>query len=144
MIAIDPGTHPGFAVFSHGKLIHGSTEWCENWRDCCDELVIERPTIYPHSKARPNDIIVLAISAGRLAEKVGAKKETWYLPRQWKGQIPKTKKITDYIIYKRVLNNLSDTEAQTLAWMLGVAPTGHDHDVVDAVGLGLHHLGRFK
>lgn len=145
MIAIDPGSRcPGFAVFSNKVLIHGGTEWRAAWLEYNDELVIEKPAIYPHSKARPNDIITLAISAGRLAQQAGAKKETWVLPRSWKGSIPKTRKTADYIIYKRIMNNLSDTEGQTLAWMLGVVAVADENNIIDAVGLGMYHLGRLK
>jgi hypothetical protein len=144
MISVDPGAHPGYAVFDRKVLIHAGTEWVEAWRPHCDELVIEHPVIYPRSKASPNNIVTLAITAGRMAQRVNAREETWYTPRAWKGQVRKTKRIEDYIIYRRVIHNLSDSENLTLAWVLGIVLKAHEHDVVDAVGLGLHHLARFR
>jgi hypothetical protein len=144
MISVDPGAHPGYAVFDRKVLIHAGTEWVEAWRPYCDELIIEHPTIYPHSKARPNDIVTLAITAGRMAQRVGAEKEIWVLPRQWKGSIPKTRNISDYLCYKRVLAVLTDSENLTLAWALGIIPKAREFDVVDAVGIGLWGLRRFR
>jgi hypothetical protein len=137
VISGDPGANPGLGVFGHSsQLIDCGIDWLELWRPYADTLVIEKPTIYPHSKARPNDIVTLAISAGRLAERVDARAEVWVLPRQWKGQIPKTKRLEDYIIYKRVMAALNELERAVLA------QHGSDHNVVDAVGIGLWHLGR--
>lgn len=143
MISVDPGSNcPGFAVFCEKKLLHGGVEWNPKWGYYNDLLVIEKPTIYPRSDARPNDIVTLAISAGRLANTVAAKEERWVLPRQWKGQIPKTKKTEDYIIHKRIMKALADAEETTYLWVLATLKEADENNFVDAVGLGLHHLKR--
>jgi len=139
LLAIDPGEHSGYAWFEDGILVACGVRIGE-LEKFADKLVIEKPTIYQHSKARPNDIVTLAITAGRLAERAEAWSESWVLPRQWKGQIEKTKLLKDYIVYKWIKRILS---AEELAVLEAALRENNVHDIVDAVGIGLHDLKRF-
>lgn len=145
MLAIDPGAHPGFALFDDedNELSECSNEFSEAYISE-SRVVCERPTIYPHSKADPNNIITLAITAGMLVERCSNVDPVvvWVLPRSWKGSIPKTKKLKDYVIYRRLDQILNAEEKEELAATLSRIPAKDGFDVVDAVGIGLHDLGR--
>ncbi len=129
MISIDPGKHTGWAWFLDEKLIACGLGRPEVRGEVpLDDLaVIERPTIYPRSPVPPNDIIELAITAGRIA--AGFERVEWVLPRRWKGTIPKA------IMGERILAKLTPAE-------LARIPSGARHDVIDAIGLGLWYLKR--
>lgn len=154
-IAIDPGTRTGWAAFDDGRL-----SACGAWigygdgamgcwelsallkRAAPDVVVAEVPRIYPmrRSKGDPNDLIQLACLAGA-AVAVGRCCGRFVEPRLWKGTIPKPEKRADwtkYIVHKRVLPILDETEASLY---LAEAPVGR-LDMIDAVGLGLWHLKR--
>jgi len=145
VLAIDPGAHPGFAIFDDedNELSECSNEFSEAYINE-SRVVCERPTIYPHSKADPNRIITLAITAGGLVERCSNAHPVvvWRLPREWKGQIPKTTSLKNYVIYRRVLKALNVDERKELADTLADISAADAFDVVDAVGIGLHDLGR--
>ncbi len=104
ILAIDPGYSCGWAVASaDGKILDCGA--CPHDRFVVPAGVtvgcIEKPCVYPKGRARPNDLITLAYTAGQLAERVraatrvagdaaGVVLET-FLPRQWKGTIEKEK-----------------------------------------------------
>jgi len=150
---IDPGLHHcGVALFSdQGELLdarlidergdpqhpyrgmifavadHVST----NARLQSVELVIERPQIYRNSPADPNDLISLAVVIGGLLAVIPRGRPAMtYLPRDWKGQVPK--EVTE----QRCRIRLSSAELQKFKEKrMSLA-----HNVWDAVGLGMHHL----
>src|SRR5882672_7699389 len=130
LLAIDPGESNGWALFEHGELVDYGTHDPEQ---TCNVLVIERPEIYRGSRANPNSILTLAINAGYWSGRIGHDRLVWYNPKQWKGQIPKTAKLDNYIIYKRVKRAYADVNL-----------TGYTKkeafDVVDAIGLGMFAL----
>lgn len=148
LLAIDPGNYPGFAWFDAvSKELWGCSNCYEAHEAAfCAEIVCERPVIYRHSKADPNKIITLAINAGQRVQ--AALKDnldalvTWYEPRQWKGQIPKTKKLKDYNVYKNVKKTLNAFENAELERALSDVSEKECFDIVDAVGIGLYHLQR--
>jgi len=55
---------------------------------------------------------------------------TTYLPKQWKGQVPKP------VMLPRIMTRLSPTELAV------VARDKPDHNAMDAIGVGLHHQAR--
>lgn len=131
LLSIDPGAHPGFAVFDRDTtMVACFTDVKRIGQYRYETVVIERPMIYPRSHARPNDIVTLAISAGRYAALANCANEVWYQPRQWKGQVEKK------IIQSRILRTLWPEELVRLG--------DADHNVFDAVGIGLFHLKRLK
>lgn len=99
------------------------------------DLVVEKMVSYPGSPVRVDDLMELVGVTGAI---VGAVDQcgayTSYLPRQWKKTVPKP------IHNKRVLAKLTPAESAPLA---SIRPA-LVHNAVDAVGLGLFHLGRIK
>jgi hypothetical protein len=106
----------------------------------CDcDLVIEIPQVYSfgHSKGNPNDLIDLTAVAGACMGLAGGA-VSYYLPRQWKGQVPKE------ISHARAMALLTDVEKTAIRLC---RPAGLFHNVLDAVALGLFHvkkIGRRK
>jgi len=95
------------------------------------ELVLEKPQVYRHAKARNSDLVDLAVSAGRIAGQ-GRAGVHWYLPRVWKGQLPKV------VHQARIAATLTAHEQIVLyGWKKGELK-----HLLDAIGLGLYHLGR--
>jgi hypothetical protein len=135
LLAIDPGTHTGWARFDCRYLLACGYVYPRSWWSLVrpyDLVIIEEPTIYPHSKANPVSIMTLQLKVGELKgrfESVGCKVEL-VQPRTWKHQVPKA------------IHN-----ARTIAALIGdekALVDGQRHDTIDAVGLGLWKLGRMK
>ncbi len=105
-------------------------------------IVFERPQIYRASKSKgdPNDLIGLA---GVAMAVVGLFSQSLlvdvasYTPAEWCGALPKATRGSAKASprAKRILSRLSDRE-------LALVPD--QHDVIDAVGVGLHRLGRLE
>lgn len=172
IVALDPGINKsGVALFSDaGTLLAAATVKCDSVGDnaqrCAamasaihewlclavravaaygglqeeiSKLVFEWPRIYPHERGkRPNDLPPLAgigmALQGRLQCAIMS-----YFPSEWAGQIPKakTKKAADESPRAlRIKEHLWDGEKRH--WPYG------EHDAIDAIGIGLHHLGRLR
>lgn len=144
LIAIDPGNKTGIAIFRNQKLLGADVEEGDlargilhghNFGGCL--VVIEFPRWYPHThKVDWNDLIDLAGVAGRLRgyyERQNAKVE-YVRPRTWKGTVRKD------VHNKRVLAALTDEERALLPKR--PRTKDYDHNLVDAVGIGLWKLGR--
>lgn len=153
VMAIDPGLrHVGAAVFEAGVLTrvalvrnpeqvkrgpeawHSMASTVQAFAPVCSVLVTEFPQVYDprHQKGDQGDLIEVAGVAGAI---VGAMFEragtvVGYLPRTWKGQVPKD------IHNKRILGKLSPAELEHLKGI----PLSLVHNVVDAVGIGLFFL----
>jgi hypothetical protein len=157
LVSIDPGLrHCGVAVFEYGKLIHatlvdnpidGESDapvWAGMTKAVHDHLannyyrpnvlVLEKPQVYVggRGKGNPNDLISLACIVGGLASVIYAPEKKAYLPRIWKGQVPKE------IHNTRVLAKLTDAERVVMPDL----PASKLHNVIDAVGLGLYEVER--
>ena len=104
-------------------------------------LVYEWPQIYPGSKQKtdPNDLPGLAAVgggvAGILASTVTSVRTP--TPREWAGQTPKSKTGDPWLSPRgeRIRSRLSPAE---------FALTPAQHDVLDAVAIGLWAVGRFE
>lgn len=138
LLAIDPGVKKhGVAFFDDGELRScakaASEQLLEGVLIRYDELVIEVPRAYGLRGGKgedKNDLIDLAFEAGRI---VGLLRPvTLYVttPSNWKAQVPKE------IVHNRCRRVLSPFEAHLLE--------GMDHNVWDAVALGLWHLKRIS
>ena len=133
LIAIDPkgwGSlkgRPGYAVFNNGVLVETGNE--PHLSAVCDTLVIELPQVYQHgrSKGDPNDLIRVAFYAGSCT-RIGHGVLSTPTPAEWKGQTPKA------ICAERIKAVLAVHELVHLYKA--------DHNVLDAVGIGLWALGR--
>jgi hypothetical protein len=157
LIAIDPGINKtGIAVFTDGVLKQSrlltslSASW-DRLEDLRDQLlrslqnkdhavVVELPQIYRavKSKGDPNDLIktatVGAYLLGVLCESVPVTQTTFVHPGDW-CKIPKsTKKGAVSARTDKILASLSVSERDRVLVQ---------HDVIDAVGIGLWKLGRF-
>ena len=138
LLAIDPGKNStGIALFGGGELL--DVELAKDpyhvanlAMNPVDEVIVELPRAYgPRSPVDPNDLILLGALAGFLVGITPCNRR-WYIhPQDWKGQMPKE------IDNQRTIRHLKDNERQ----LLGARP---NHNVVDAVGIGLWVLGRRK
>ena len=113
-------------------------------------VLVESQKIYPIGKKQKkggipdNDVVILARRAGELAgayRMAGAERE-YVLPRDWKGTIPKPKNGEQYIIEKRALAVLDERETQLIYSTKSARAKSLDHNLIDAVGIGLWRLGR--
>jgi hypothetical protein len=109
------------------------------------QLAFEWPQIYADGKGKgdPNGLLAMvAVNAALLTAMfvMGATRgvqvsATTYKPADWIGQLPKTTrgKASASPRAQRIYSRLSDNE---------LAQVPDQHDAIDAVGIGLHHLGR--
>lgn len=151
ILAVDPGLHAcGAAVFRDGgELIwcgwprgqkegSGPLAWARMSRAVVVDtglyspscLVLEVPQVYGRGaqKGDPNDLIQLAGVLGAICAEYSYCDMVSYAPREWKGQVPKP------IMQKRIEMKLRPEERRLL--------DGQNHNVWDAVGIGLKYLGR--
>jgi hypothetical protein len=99
-------------------------------------LALEMPVVRDarHSKGDPNDLIPLAAINGALCVVFSdAATIEQYAPEQWKGQLDKQ------AMNARALGRLSLCERERITDAGALA-----HNVYDAIGLGLHFVGRLK
>jgi Holliday junction resolvasome RuvABC endonuclease subunit len=156
LICIDPGLAAvGLARFRDGTLRDASmikTTPRELFEDRIDtiskqtalfvgeepvDLVIEYPQIYKGTRDDPNQLLKVAAALGAsLSQIVRASSVVYYLPRQWKGQMPK-------VTHNEMVMDLLTDEEHDVITKCKVSPSLL-HNVLDAVGLGLHHLRRDK
>lgn len=158
-LAIDPGIRGcGVAIFEDSTLeealyiknpsktgngipeiatmAEGIYEWLGG--SCCGpdvrRLILEWPQIYRAGRSKAgvdaNDLLPLAGLNCMLAKMWPAVVQV-YKPHEWKGQVPKV------IMCDRIRSRLSETELTKISGTKSVL-----HNVWDAVGLGLHDLGR--
>lgn len=109
----------------------------------CHELAAERMQVYPPGKGKgdPNRSLVpnVAIIGGIAAQLPTA---VWFFPHDWKGNIPKPasgRPFEENLMYQRVMLRLSESERSSIQYAGALS-----HNVFDAIGIGLHALGRFK
>jgi len=151
LLSIDPGNNAGGALFVDGVLIacglvsreHPEVGTLMPMRFLVniralrfDELVIELPRIIlgPGGQTEgkdPNDLIKLAFGAGRYVERFPHASLRTVSPAQWKAGTPKK------IHNARVIQCLTEAERALIPKLAATLV----HNVVDAIGLGLEHLG---
>lgn len=142
LLAIDPGADMGWSLFGTGPRSTNELRACglNQFPIITDpfSVLIERPRIYPKQKARPNDIITLALRAGECGGRFnscGAVVD-YVEPHAWKGNVPKA------VHHRRVLGALAPQERAILDGALVGIAKSKQHNVLDAVGLGLFGVGR--
>ena len=161
ILSIDPGIRgTGVGLFSRSELV--ASNWVKNpetsgqgpwqcwtmskhvlswlqtyWDRKLNELVLEWPQVYPTSKGDPNDLFGLAGVGAALTALLMAEghpiKVTYYKPREWKGQLEKD------VMGDRVKGRLSSLELSQVPDFGGLT-----HNILDAIGIGLHHIGRLQ
>lgn len=155
ILAIDPGTNTGWALLRDGALVtcglgDPRTSSAHVVRDITD-VIIEHPVIYPGGRTKnPNDVLKVAVNAGEWAGTYRQRCLVHYVtPQTWKGNVPKK------VHQGRVWSKLSSAERAEAAavckrmspkWSPALIATAPDaalwRNVLDAVGLGLFHVGR--
>ena len=141
IVTVDPGIATGWALWEEGIMTLADCGLGDPRSSTRHKIAdvscvwIESPTIYPRSKAKPNDIVKLAIKAGywwgiydQFAVDVHLVE-----PRTWKGQVPKT------VHHKRVMGKLASFEKTIIEvfFRSGKIAPGDRHNVLDAVALGV-------
>lgn len=160
LVSCDPGLRAcGVAVFQDGVLVHAAlvknpvkkARGPEAWWGMADAVrthiwesdsfrlvprtyVLEVPQVYRFGKSRtdPDDLIQLAGVGGAVGAVLRPKEAYGYYPRQWKGQVPKE------VMVARIEGRLTPEEVKAIQ----PVAASLRHNVLDGVGLGLHHLGR--
>lgn len=109
-------------------------DWGPSWNGYPIRLVIEWPQVYRAGRGRgdPNDLLGLAAVDGALAAICLDYKVVTYLPREWKGQVPKD------VMVERIKSRLTPEELTRVE----LPAKSLQHNVYDAIGLGLKDLGR--
>lgn len=145
VVSIDPSTdRPGVAVWVDGVLrsayLAEDTDMAAlvAFGGRLDVVVCEKPQVYLRNLKAANACVALALAAGeligRLCEASAYDSEiVYYLPSQWKGQLDKAEH------HERVRAALRPDE---LARVELPKAKKKQLDVWDAVGIGLHYLGR--
>jgi len=98
------------------------------------EFVSEYPQVYARGPGDPADLIELAGVVGAVGYAIRSMKSSSYLPRSWKGQVPKD------VMCARIEGRLSPEEKAAIR----PCPTSLRHNVLDAIGVGLFHIGRLR
>ena len=163
LVSYDPGVKvAGVALWDGNELtaawLARGNDWGETALNACLSIsehvprelvstyVVEVPQVYTQRKQKgdPNDLIKVALNAGAFVgraldsfdeaggEKAHLAQIVQYRPHQWKGQVPKD------IAIKRFQKRLSVDELSRIE----SAPKSLQHNVWDAVGLGLYYMGR--
>lgn len=155
LVAVDPGVHLlGVAMFTDGMLEHAGLlqpdkkpAGPESWAAIASmfffafrppmEVVMEFPKVYQGSKQSgdPADMLELAAVDGAIVGAFCAHKlkVTRVFPSDWKGQMDKA------TAKPRILDRLSTAEKACIE-----DDGAKTHNTIDAIGIGLHHLGRFE
>lgn len=110
-------------------------------------LAFEIPQVYQRaagkSKGDPSKLLPVYGVVSAITALFSEEAEVRYgTPRDWKGGVGKPKSVKEmYAIEPRVMERLSAEERATIVW-----PKNKQRrwDVVDAIGVGLHHIGRFE
>lgn len=161
ILAVDPGIRGcGCATFDDGILTRAwyvvnpiakgdDVETCLTmagavWRTTTGSAIpgvfthvaIEWPRVYTRDKSKgdPNDLLPLVAVGATVVVLLKATGVRYY-PHEWKGQLTKD------ACHARVRARLSVAERETIEMPRAV---GLGHNVLDAVGIGLHHVGRLK
>jgi len=159
LLAVDPGIRgSGVAFFLDGVLqkaryikspmIAGNRaieaagmaeQIFDLYRDDVDILALEWPQVYTQGKLKgdPADLLPLAAIGASLVCLYKPSTVFSYLPEQWKGQLPKGE-----VYEARLKAHLQISELTTID--TESCPKSLQHNVLDAIGIGLHCLGRFK
>lgn len=143
LLCFDPGNVTGWAWF-HDRELHAA-----NYDSPVhlvtvapairmDLVIIEKPQWRPKEKKIDiNDLISLAVMVGELKERYSVfSRVELVLPTTWKGSVPKR------VMCDRVLSRMMINEREKLPRR--PRAKDYDHNMLDAVGIGLWKLGRLR
>lgn len=138
LVAVDSGADSGFALFEGGVLSLAALVSIDKIHDSLycrvNECVVEIPD---RVKVNPKSIIKLALNAGRWIERFGL--QTRAEVRAVEASAWKASTDPD-ILARRILACLTPAELARVPKTKSAL--GYNHNVVDAIGLGLWRLGR--
>lgn len=147
VVGIDPGETTGFAWFVGDQLSRAFAWPFSEFiaappfteRESMD-VVIEMPKWRPHSHEEIDDLIGVAEKVGRIEQfyVMQRKRVRLVWPNIWKGSVPKA------VHNERVLRALRPAEVELLPRRPRSKKNPYDHNMVDAVGIGLWKLGRMR
>lgn len=165
LLSVDPGVRAcGCALWKNGVLVSAELvlgvprgvkaspaelikhmvsqvkHWCSRSIDNPStgiELVIEMMRTYGGRAQRgdTNDLIMVSLVSGGIILDYPSR---LVLPQEWKGGVPKKNAHGDNVIKERCLKKLSATEIATIK----TPSKSLEHNVYDAIGIGLWHLNR--
>lgn len=156
LVSIDPGTRfTGYAWFEDKRLVDcgvlkakGLYPMLIKCREYFKEretplhygmplTIIEKPQVYTQRKMKgdANDLITIALVAGYCASFF--EKSEFVLPRTWKGTVDKDMMCT------RVQNRWMNERERELLESKRI-PKSYVNNTLDAIGIGMHHLGRHR
>ena len=166
-LAVDPGIRGcGCALFDDATLTkaayvanpirYGNDPWASaacaeavsQWVGDVDTLLVEYPKVYPQAqqKGDQNDLFALAAIDAVLAYLYPAGK--WFYPRDWKGTANAdmmTCRIAGCAFVKCGGVHTPSLPGRLTVRELNCIVRGSEsllHNTIDAIGLGLHHVGR--
>lgn len=133
ILAIDPGTTTGWALFETGVL--SACGIGTPPQNTPSRVLIERPARV-YAGIPVEDILALSLKAGEWHGIYRAHAPEYLTPNDWKGS---TSKDTSHARIWRVLSSHEQGIVDRAG--KGMAP-GKRHNMMDAVGIGLHGVGR--
>ncbi len=153
LISVDPNVkRMALAVWEHGELretyylrsdLKGRKSTfglLEELKLAPDEIAVETMVIYPGREKLKRSLLKLQFFGGFAAGVLGVEGTRIHMypasgVRSWKPPIPKE------VMLPRIIARLTSAE---LARVDLPKAKSFRHDIWDAVGIGLHHLGRLK
>jgi len=135
LLAIDPGTDTGWALFNDAGVL--SSCGLERPPSGAGKMrvLVECPKLRPREK-NPQAILLLAVKAGEWGGIYREHEPEYLTPNDWKGSTSKE------ISHPRIWVALGPAEQGIVDRACkGVAPSKR-HNVMDAIGIGLHGVGR--
>ncbi len=160
LLAIDPGTHSGWALFDCLRLtacgLGGESLRRVPSLEGLTDVLIECPRLRPFGEKNPNSILLVARNAGEWSGRLEAEgvEVRYLLPNDWKGSVKKE------ISHRRILEKLTLDEIEVLVLgCKGLSPRSVEllegirsesglsaadkrANILDAIGLGLFGVGR--
>ncbi len=149
LLAIDPGADTGWAVFDSCRRLTacGLYDGDKNLTlptniEIGTKVLIECPKLRPYGEKNPNSILLCARRAGEWGGRYNFCTVEYLLPNDWKGSTSKG------IDHERTWSRLDvkelgivDAYFKQAHGRNGLAPNRR-HNVLDAIGIGLHGVGR--
>lgn len=145
LYAVDPGkARSSVASFLDGVFVGCWMVHVSDMQELAAEkrgrVVMELPVVYPGSRVRASDLVDLAAAGMAVASRLAAQGERIHTtsPSDWKGQVPKE------VTRKRVLAKLTAPELSRLTECLAPIKPSLQHNLFDAIGIGLVFLKRAR
>lgn len=160
LVAVDPGKCAGVALYEDAKLVHATVAE-GNWSDSTDiierilfkhkfigprirkrfDMIVEVPVMRGNGGKVENDLIPLILMAGALWGQLSKTRMGQFIrvkPEDWKGRKDKL-----VMVEHRIIPRLTESEKAKVDPKIDKLKTKR-HNMYDAVGIGLHRLGRLK